>query len=454
MQQFRLALARSIARRWRQRSTGMLLVIGAFGLGACGTDLLSVKTPDIVTPENLEGAAGLGVLRAGAVGDLALAVGGAAAGHGSTPGLVHHTSAFTDEVTYSGTFPTRRLFDERRLRDDVGDINVLYRNVHRARAAAETAAEAYQRLAATDPARAEMLALAGFTQVFLGENFCAGVSISNALPSGDLEFGDPLTTQALFELALTRFNSAITAAPASSAQNYLASVGKGRTLVNLARFTEAAQAVAAVPTSFRMDVEYSTGSARQQNGVYALSGVDRQYSVPDGESANGIPFRSLADPRVTWSRTAGEVGQDGTTPFFLQLKYGTAAAPVALATGIEARLIEAEAALQPPTNVSGFSSIHTALRATVGLPAVDASTMSQAQRVDFHFRERALWLYLTAHRLGDMRRLVRQYGRNAESVFPTGAYFKGGTYGTDVNFPLPISELNNPKSTGCTNRNP
>ena len=54
-----------------------------------------------------------------------------------------------------------------------------------------------------------------------------------------------------------------------------------------------------------------------------------------------------------------------------------------------------------------------------------------------------------------MRRLIRQYGRDSESVFPTGVYFKGGAYGPDVNFPIPAPEANNPdQSAGeCMNRN-
>jgi hypothetical protein len=54
-------------------------------------------------------------------------------------------------------------------------------------------------------------------------------------------------------------------------------------------------------------------------------------------------------------------------------------------------------------------------------------------------------MYLTSHRLGDLRRLVRQYGRGAETVFPTGAYHKPGTYGADVNSPIPQAEDNNPE---------
>ena len=62
------------------------------------------------------------------------------------------------------------------------------------------------------------------------------------------------------------------------------------------------------------------------------------------------------------------------------------------------------------------------------------------------FRERAFWFYLTAHRLGDLRRMVRQYGLDAESVFPTGAYHKQGlTRGTQVTFVIPQPEENNPE---------
>ena len=69
------------------------------------------------------------------------------------------------------------------------------------------------------------------------------------------------------------------------------------------------------------------------------------------------------------------------------------------------------------------------------------------------FSERAFWFFGTGHRLGDLRRLVRQYGRPAESVFPTGLYFKGGTYGPDVNLPIPSQEANNPLApSGCIDR--
>ncbi len=59
-------------------------------------------------------------------------------------------------------------------------------------------------------------------------------------------------------------------------------------------------------------------------------------------------------------------------------------------------------------------------------------------------------MFGTGHRFGDLRRLVRQSWRPQAQVFPTGAYLKGGTYGTAVVFPLPIEERNNPNYKGCT----
>jgi hypothetical protein len=55
-----------------------------------------------------------------------------------------------------------------------------------------------------------------------------------------------------------------------------------------------------------------------------------------------------------------------------------------------------------------------------------------------------------------MRRLIKFYQRNAESVFPTGDWHKGGKYGTDVNFPVPQAEETNPnfQRSACTTTTP
>ena len=52
-----------------------------------------------------------------------------------------------------------------------------------------------------------------------------------------------------------------------------------------------------------------------------------------------------------------------------------------------------------------------------------------------------------------MRRMIRQYGRTQDKVFPAGVYYKGGVYGSDVNFPVPDGEAVNPQFKGCIDRN-
>jgi starch-binding outer membrane protein, SusD/RagB family len=124
-----------------------------------------------------------------------------------------------------------------------------------------------------------------------------------------------------------------------------------------------------------------------------------------------------------------------------------------VASGIEARLIEAEAALQGG-DVPAWLATLNHLREGIGL-ADTTDPGSAAARVNLLFRERAFWLYLTAHRQGDLRRLLRQYpGRSPDDVYPSGFYQGGsGTYGHEIVVPVPESERQlNPKYTGCFNR--
>jgi starch-binding outer membrane protein, SusD/RagB family len=64
-----------------------------------------------------------------------------------------------------------------------------------------------------------------------------------------------------------------------------------------------------------------------------------------------------------------------------------------------------------------------------------------------------MWLYLTGHRLGDMRRLARPtaeggYGRAVNDVFPVGDHPATGVYGNHVAFSVPFDEENNPNYQG------
>jgi len=82
-----------------------------------------------------------------------------------------------------------------------------------------------------------------------------------------------------------------------------------------------------------------------------------------------------------------------------------------------------------------------------------SSASDQTTATSLFFREKALWQFERGYRMGDLRRLVRQYGRAQDKVFPSGNFTRNGTpsgtYGTQVAFPVVDAELNNPNFHGC-----
>jgi hypothetical protein len=183
---------------------------------------------------------------------------------------------------------------------------------------------------------------------------------------------------------------------------------------------------------------------------------------------NAIPFTSAKDPRlpVTDTKVTAPltVGQDGGTVMRLTTIYDRLT-PIDVVNGIDARLIEAENQLKN-NDVAGFlatlnglrtganrvTSIGTVTIGATALPALTDPGTAEA-RVNLLFREKAFWTWARGQRLGDLRRLVRQYGRAATAVFPEGVHFKAGTFGADVNLPVVTDEENNPNFTGCLDRN-
>jgi len=73
--------------------------------------------------------------------------------------------------------------------------------------------------------------------------------------------------------------------------------------------------------------------------------------------------------------------------------------------------------------------------------------------INLFFREKAFWQFARGSRLGDLRRLIRQYQRPQEAVFPVGTFHKENQpYGTDVNLPVTDNETTNPNFKGCIDR--
>jgi hypothetical protein len=68
----------------------------------------------------------------------------------------------------------------------------------------------------------------------------------------------------------------------------------------------------------------------------------------------------------------------------------------------------------PESNYSSGDTRNTLL--TTAPPT--AATNDAA--IDLYFRQKAFWTFSRGQRLGDLRRLIRQYGRTQDKVFPTG----------------------------------
>ncbi|HXY69899.1 MAG TPA: hypothetical protein VEH62_10660 [Gemmatimonadales bacterium] len=479
----------SHGRRWPRRTSrrsfrSVALAAACFlGAAACQQE---VTNPSIITPGTLNTPSALPTIRDAALGDFALAYGGSGAdGSQGIEGAVMYSGLLADEFINSETFPTRIEVDRRSIQVTNADVTLWFRNLMRARASTEFAAREYRALAPDTTAQSglsEVLSLSGYTYLFMAENYCSGVPISTIAPDGSLNFGAALTTKNLYDSAAARFTQALNAANALNAtvsaasktlDIQLATVGLGRTIMDSAStragFAAAAALVAVVPTNFIYREYHSNNNTREWNGIYTAMVFAKRYAVTDLEGTNPFNaphFVTAPDPRLPVNHTGN--GFDGSTPQWNNGRFTQNTDPIPLATGAEARLIEAEAALATGDTATMLTRLN-ALRAAPpsyfaptggAIPAMAALTttgLDTAGVQNLLFSEREVWLYSSAHRLGDLRRLAKSpgpYQRAPESVFPHGAYFKGGVYGTDYNFPVPFDETNNPNFAQCINRNP
>jgi hypothetical protein len=430
----------------------------AIGVAACSTsDLLDVETPDQITPDQAGSAVGAAALRVSAIGNFAAFYGGDYGG--SFHGVSITSGMLTDEIE-SARGGTEHL-DSRAQNEGVQPLSTTWAFVGQSTTQTVRAIKALKEFAPEGTATEKstkatqighLYALQGFAYAILAENYCSGIPIANAddiNPKTDL-----LTTAQLYTRSLAYFDTAATTLGTTTAdqpfRNAVA-VGRGRVLVDLARYDEAAAAVTTVPTNFSFAVSYSATSV--VNAIYDWMNATLNYAPADKEGINGMDFITARDPRVTVIRNAAgaptpRAGQDGAQ-HYTQTVFATAGAPMPLATGVEARLIEAEAALKKGDATTYLAKMNDARTIVSALtPLTDPG--SAVARENLLFRERAFWFWGTAHRLGDLRRLVKDYKRGAETVYPTGPYFKGGAYGTDLVLIPAQAEKNNVDFQGCS----
>jgi len=459
----------------RAHTTKRLRVLGALGalllmLQACTKDLLKVTDPDIIPDDVLKASSASGAL--GLHNGAILRLEQATAGTQSPDALFVFGGLLTDEWQSGDTFIQRNTMDQR-IWDPQNTFNSgPYRNLNRVRVLSEAAIVAlrqYKPTPATNIGR--MFAFQAFVQTLIGEHYCNGTPISELDGSVVLP-GQPISNDSMLAVALAHADSAAAnlGGGDSAAVARFIQVIRGRALLDRGQAAAAAAAVAGVPDDFHYDVEYSIISG--DNQIWALNANARRYTVGDVEGTNGLNYRTANDPRIPTKRGPDRIFD---TAFPLQVvRQGIwgRESRVKIASGIEARLIEAENALRLGDAVTWLAKLNQ-LRANAALlpvavdtsyrpvagtllaPLADPGTSTgDTLRIKLMFRERAFWMFGTGHRLGDMRRLVRQYGRTVNQVYPIGAWFKGGNYGDAIQMPVPFDEQNNPNFVACSNRDP
>jgi len=468
-------------------------LFGIICISACSpSSLIDVKNPgNTIDPSQVKTPAVATQMRTGALLRSMQAFGGV-----DEKNVLVLSATITDELTEAPPFAG--YTGDARIVTKTGSAVMTasataYDRLQGARVYAAQAREALQRYAANTPGvpaawQGEMYSLEGYAILWLAELYCSGIPLSQAPLEGAQQATRGFTTEELFTRALALFDSALVAGADSAQFVHLASVGKARALLGLGQIAAADSAVRTVPTDFVYLLRSAQGST-DMSGYFMFPYFETfgAFRIQDQEGGNGLIWST--DPR-TGAATADSVAGTMIWPAKYNVDSATGrpdpvtphfGVALRLADGLEARLIEAEAALA--RGDATWLTILNTLRSTcVGtapcapLPGLTAASLpalsdpgSADTRLDLLMQERAMWLYLTGHREGDMRRLVRVYHRVANTVWPTGVISSpaflplwsqpggdnGTRYGNDTVYqPDPQERVQNTLYGGCYDTTP
>lgn len=424
-------------------------LVAALALTACD-GFLDVDDPDVVTPDQLEGPEAVPTAVAGMVRSF----------QEGWDDYVRYSTMFTDEMILAGTFQGRVEVDDRRITpENVQVTGELYEPVQRAR---ETAEDLIQTFEANleDPdfsdVRGEMEAgivrgnlFAGFMHVVLAEMYCGAVVDPEGPPLSPGEVMDEAL--AFLEEAEARADELGLTEVAQAAR-----VGQARAHLWRGELGEAATLVDGIPDAFTHVVEYSDNVPEQNHELAAETwgfSTDIRWTVGDGTSTERREEiwayfdewleQGLLDPDTDLDP------QNVSIPVTLQLFLDDPAAPGLLASGWEARMIEAEVELRNGNPGDAEAIVNDLLeeegQARNPMTLLDSGPdeLGAFESVDFTgdlaedlpqlARARSAGLWLSGGRQATLRRFVENDGVN---LYPD----RGGD---DVCFPIPQQEIDN-----------
>ena len=443
----------------RKAARAGLLGLLVVGMGACSTadKLLEVDNPAQLDESLLQDDALVKVLVGGVIGDFQNMY--------SDP-FVWRGSMFTDEqITGINWEQTARL-SQRIVQYDEGDADLMFSDLSRARAQADSIAGRFANgLKATDAEKALVLAYAGYSYIVMADAMCEATVNVGAKIYQPVE---------LYQIAVERFNAALTAANAAGGSTTLSNkrkvsdliaminVGLSRAQLNAGNAAAAMAAAAKVPAGFYWWVEYNDSDNRTYNVLESrISGANHAIGVhPNfiaGGPANWLKKNlqaELTDPRVQ-HEPSWATGHNALSPLYkpksglMYSNYNGATfaaggkpaisergTDIAMASYVEAMQNYYEAAGPTGTGPLGTTLQFVNARRAVGNQA--AVNLSGDALMEELRWQRGKDLFMGGYRLGDLRRWLRA----GKDLFPKGTHptEQWGQYGDATCFPLPIEE--------------
>ncbi len=452
--------------RFRRHVLQIGIVWGPFLLLGCDAGILDVDDSGILVPEDLDraGPAAIPTIVSGMVGDYHVAV----------DGLVRYSALLTDEMIAADNFPTRIEVDLRRI--DPGNATLtqeMYTPLHQARFQADTTAFLF-RARLEDPdfqdhgdELNEGIALArlygGYARLWLAELYCWSILSGAPGPERDPETSPRLPDERLVD-ALEHLEEAeeLGSTHGFTEIRTAALVGQARAHLWLGAFEEAASLAAQVPRGFVRWAEYSANDPSQFNKLYALTWGDTErirWSVGDGTIATRgnerwAHFDQFVELNLLLPDHPGLTAFNSSIPVNLQKLYDRPERRVLMASGVEARLIEAEAAVRGGrieeaeslindlrSDYSSRASVHWGVELPDPENRLGEISLTGDLEADLESvaAERARELWLTGDRHTTSRRLRLDPAVEIDLFPPVKAVGLGG--GDDIAFPVVRREL-------------
>lgn len=405
-----------------QRFFGSVLAASlALQLAACEGPM-EVRNPNIVVADEVDPEQDAATFARSAFQNLATAYGG----------IVVYTAWFTNEARVGDTFPTRNEYGRRLIDNRNGTHNgEVWAPLALAMESSEGVLDILEGKSDVNVARAALTA--GYSALLMAEAFCEGaIRVDRSA-----EYAQPQSKDQMLDHAINRFELAISAGDAAGGAEgtslaNAARVGLARAYLFKGDKANAVSAAKQVPDDFNFNLNYvddASARGRLSNNVHIFSNARESLVV-------GPEWRQIADDgdeRIKY--IDGErMAQDGVHNFYIQQKYPNYAAPIRLASGLEARYIVAEAS----GDVTEQLALINERRAEFGQAPYAGPNDANSVLTELLF-QKGLDFWLEAKRMGDWR-------RNPDNVKfiikPSDEYYKPdvGPMGSDTCFPLPAAE--------------